>query len=77
MAWQPMSCGGESGNVMGVVSLGAGVFGYVGPQALGFLRDWTGGFSIGWYVIAGICLATVAELYLLRAHIKDGIASGI
>ena len=69
--------GRESGNVMGVVSLGAGVFGYVGPQALGFLRDWTGGFSIGWYVIAGICLATVAELYLLRAHIEDGIATGI
>ena len=69
--------GRESGNVMGVVSLGAGVFGYVGPQALGFLRDWTGGFSIGWYVIAGICLVTVAELYLLKGHIKDGIASGI
>lgn len=48
--------GRESGNVMGVVSLGAGVFGYIGPQVLGSLRDWTGGFSIGWYVIAGICL---------------------
>lgn len=59
--------GRESGNVMGVVGLGAGVFGYVGPQALGFLRDWTGGFSIGWCVVAGICLVTVAELYLLEA----------
>jgi predicted MFS family arabinose efflux permease len=67
--------GRESGNVMGVVSLGAGVFGYVGPQALGSLRDWTGGFSIGWYVIAGICAATVAELYLLKGHIKNEIAS--
>ena len=69
--------GRESGNVMGVVSLGAGVFGYAGPQALGVLRDWTGGFSIGWYAIAGICLATVAELYLLRGHIKNGIPSGV
>jgi predicted MFS family arabinose efflux permease len=69
--------GRESGNVMGVVSLGAGVFGYVGPQALGFLRDWTGGFSIGWYVIAGICLATVAELYLLKGRIEDGVAGSI
>ena len=69
--------GRESGNVMGVVSLGAGVFGYVGPQALGLLRDWTGGFSIGWYVVAGICLVTVAELYLLKSHIKNEIESSI
>jgi NNP family nitrate/nitrite transporter-like MFS transporter len=68
--------GRESGNVMGVVSLGAGVFGYVGPQALGSLRDWTGGFSIGWYVIAGICIATVAELYLLKGNIKTEIVGG-
>lgn len=69
--------GRESGNVMGVVSLGAGVFGYIGPQALGSLRDWTGGFNIGWYVIAGVCLVTVAELYLLRGRIKSEIASSI
>lgn len=69
--------GRESGNVMGVVSLGAGVFGYIGPQILGSLRDWTGGFRIGWYVIGGICLATVAELYLLKGHIKNEVASSI
>jgi predicted MFS family arabinose efflux permease len=69
--------GRESGNVMGVVSLGAGVFGYVGPQALGVLRDWTGGFSIGWYVIAGICLVTVAELYLLKGPVENEMASSI
>jgi predicted MFS family arabinose efflux permease len=69
--------GRESGNVMGVVSLGAGVFGYVGPQILGSLRDWTGGFRIGWYVIAGICLATVVELYLLSGHIKNEVATSV
>lgn len=69
--------GRESGNVMGIVSLGAGVFGYIGPQVLGSLRDWTGGFRIGWYVIAGICLATVAELYLLKGHIKNEIATSV
>jgi predicted MFS family arabinose efflux permease len=57
--------GKESGNVMGVVSLGAGVFGYLGPQALGLLRDWSGGFNIGWYVIAGVCAVTLVELVLL------------
>jgi len=69
--------GRESGNVMGVVSLGAGVFGYVGPQLLGVLRDRTGGFSIGWYVIAGICLVTLAQLYLLKGPVKNQIASSI
>jgi len=69
--------GRESGNVMGVVSLGAGIFGYIGPQVLGSLRDWTGGFNIGWYVIAGICTATVTELYLLKGHIKNEVAPGI
>lgn len=66
--------GKESGNVMGVVSLGAGVFGYIGPQALGSLRDWTGSFRIGWCVIAAICLATVVELYFLKDNSKDEMA---
>lgn len=56
------------------MSLGAGIFGYIGPQVLGSLRDWTGGFNIGWYVIAGICIATVMELYLLKGHIKNEVA---
>ena len=31
--------GRETGPVMGIVSLGAGMFGFVGPQLLGSLRD--------------------------------------
>ena len=62
--------GKQSGNVMGVVSLGAGVFGYVGPQLLGVLRDWTGAFNFGWYAIAGICALTVGELILLNDHAR-------
>lgn len=45
--------GRETANVMGVVSLGAGVFGYLGPQMLGALRDWTGGFAAGFYFRGG------------------------
>ena len=41
--------GREMGNVMGMMSLGAGICGYAGPQMLGLLRDWTMGFSAGWY----------------------------
>jgi predicted MFS family arabinose efflux permease len=60
--------GRETGNVMGVLSLGAGICGYVGPQMLGLLRDWTKGFSAGWYMMAGIALLTLIELMLLKHH---------
>ena len=42
----------EAGNAMGVVSLGAGLFGFFGPQMLGILRDWTGSFAAGFYMVA-------------------------
>jgi predicted MFS family arabinose efflux permease len=57
--------GRETGPVMGIVSLGAGVFGYVGPQLLGALRDWTGGFNAGWYAmaaLAGVALGVIIGL---------------
>lgn len=60
--------GRETGNVMGVLSLGAGICGYVGPQMLGLLREWTGGFSAGWYMMAGIVLLTLIELGLLKRY---------
>jgi predicted MFS family arabinose efflux permease len=60
--------GRETGNVMGVLSLGAGICGYAGPQMLGVLREWTGGFSAGWYMMAGIVSLTLIELLLLKRH---------
>jgi len=60
--------GRETGNVMGMLGLGAGISGYVGPQMLGVLRDWTKGFSAGWYMMAGIALLTLIELFLLKHH---------
>jgi NNP family nitrate/nitrite transporter-like MFS transporter len=57
--------GRETGPVMGVVSLGAGVFGYFGPQALGALRDWTGGFAAGFYTVAGADLVTLVLILTL------------
>ena len=57
--------GREMGNVMGVVSLGPGIFGWFGPQMLGWLRDWTGGFNAGWcFLGAGGC--PVADHHPLR-----------
>jgi predicted MFS family arabinose efflux permease len=60
--------GRETGNVMGVLSLGAGICGYVGPQMLGVLREWTKGFSAGWYMMAGFALLTLIELILIKRH---------
>jgi predicted MFS family arabinose efflux permease len=55
----------EAGNAMGIVSLGAGLFGYFGPQMLGILRDVTGSFSAGFAMIAAADLSTLALVVLL------------
>jgi nitrate/nitrite transporter NarK len=60
--------GRETGNVMGMLSLGAGICGYVGPQMLGVLREYTRGYSAGWYMMAGIVLLTLIELMLLQRY---------
>jgi predicted MFS family arabinose efflux permease len=55
----------ETGNAMGVVSLGAGLFGYFGPQLLGILRDWTGSFAAGFYMVAIADIITLGLIILL------------
>jgi predicted MFS family arabinose efflux permease len=56
----------EAGNAMGVVSLGAGLFGYFGPQMLGVMRDVTGSFAAGFTLVAAADLATLALVVLLH-----------
>jgi predicted MFS family arabinose efflux permease len=65
----------EAANAMGVVSLGAGLFGYFGPQMLGILRDRTGSFAAGFYMVAiadVLTLGLIVVLYRLtkrqRSH---------
>lgn len=55
----------EAGNAMGVVSLGAGLFGFFGPQLLGLLRDMTGSFNAGFYMVMCADVATLVLLALL------------
>ncbi len=55
----------ETGNAMGIVSLGAGLFGYFGPQTLGILRDTTGSFAAGFYMVAAADLLTLGLIVLL------------
>ena len=62
----------EAGNAMGVVSLGAGLFGYFGPQMLGILRDLTGSFAAGFYMVA---VADVITLTLIVAALSDDARS--
>jgi predicted MFS family arabinose efflux permease len=60
----------EMGNVMGLVSLGPGIFGYVGPQMLGWLRDWTGNFTAGWYFLALVALASLSLVVYIKHYIR-------
>ena len=55
----------EAGHAMGVVSLGAGLFGYFGPQMLGLLRDRTGSFAAGFYMVAIADIVTIGLIALL------------
>ena len=57
----------ETGPAMGIISLGAGLYAYVGPQMLGILRDWTGGFTAGWCAITvAASLGLFAMIFLKR-----------
>jgi predicted MFS family arabinose efflux permease len=62
--------GREMGNVMGVVSLGPGIFGYIGPQILGWLRDWTGGFTAGWYFLASVAALSLIIVIYIKNYIR-------
>jgi predicted MFS family arabinose efflux permease len=57
----------EIGTGMGIIGLGSGIFGYLGPQMLGYLRDSTGGFTAGWFFVALAAVVSLADLLVLRA----------
>jgi predicted MFS family arabinose efflux permease len=58
----------EVGKAMGVVGLGSGIFGYLGPQMLGYLRDATGGYAAGWIFVALAAVLSLGDLLVLRAY---------
>ena len=66
-----LASGSETGNVMGVVAFGTGIFGYVGPQVLGFLRDWTGGFNAGWCFVAIVAALSLIEIICLKYYLSS------
>jgi predicted MFS family arabinose efflux permease len=60
----------EMGSVMGMVSLGPGIFGFVGPQMLGWLKDWTGNFTAGWYFLALVAAVSLSLIVYIKHYIK-------
>jgi predicted MFS family arabinose efflux permease len=62
--------GRETGNVMSVISLATGISAYLGPQMLGILRDKTGGFNAGWYMIMIIVSIALVGIFALKRYIK-------
>jgi predicted MFS family arabinose efflux permease len=58
----------EVGKGMGIVGLGSGIFGYLGPQMLGYLRDATGGFTAGWIFVAFAAVLALGDLLVLRRY---------
>jgi len=62
--------GRDVGPIMGIVGLGSGLFGYLGPQALGWLRDYSGGFDLGWHVLVLTTLGMVGLMLALRRYAR-------
>jgi len=58
----------EVGKGMGIVGLGSGIFGYLGPQMLGYLRDATAGFTAGWIFVACAAVLALGDLLILRRY---------
>lgn len=58
----------DVGKGMGIVGLGSGIFGYLGPQMLGYLRDATGGFAAGWIFVACAAVLSLCDLLMLRMY---------
>ena len=60
--------GRDVGPLMGITALGGGLFGYLGPQALGWLRDWSGGFAAGWYALTFAAVFSMLLILFLKAY---------
>jgi predicted MFS family arabinose efflux permease len=60
--------GRDVGPLMGITALGGGIFGYLGPQALGWLRDWSHGFVAGWWALSGVAAFAACLMLFLKSY---------
>ena len=65
-----LSAGKNLATVMGVASLGGGVFGFFGPQMAGILVDLTGGFRAVWIFFACGVAVSFIELLVLKRSVE-------
>jgi nitrate/nitrite transporter NarK len=60
--------GREIGPVTGIVALGGGMFGFLGPQLLGSLREASGSFTLGWTVMTVTTTAILVVILLMGRY---------
>jgi predicted MFS family arabinose efflux permease len=60
--------GRDVGPLMGITALGGGIFGFLGPQALGWLRDWSHGFVAGWWALSGVAAFAACLMLFLKNY---------
>ncbi|MES3021740.1 MAG: MFS transporter [Pseudomonadota bacterium] len=60
--------GRDVGPLMGITALGGGIFGFLGPQVLGWLRDYSGGFDAGWYTLTGVAIFSAGLILFLKGY---------
>ena len=63
--------GRETGNVMGVVGLGVGICGYLGPQLMGLLRDWSGSFFASYIMLTAFVVIALLETIFLKRNAES------
>lgn len=60
--------GREIGPVTGIVALGGGIFGFLGPQLLGSLREASGSFTLGWTAMTVTTTAILVVILLMGRY---------
>jgi nitrate/nitrite transporter NarK len=65
-----LAAGKNLPTVMGIASLGGGVFGFLGPQTAGILVDLTGRFQAVWIFFACSVVVSFVELLVLKRAIE-------
>lgn len=64
----PLRFGKDIGVMSGLVGCGGGVGGFLFAQGLGLVKGWTGSYSIGFLIFAGLCAGALFALGLVKTR---------
>jgi NNP family nitrate/nitrite transporter-like MFS transporter len=75
----PQRFSAEIGVMTGLVGMAGGVGGFYLASSLGLAKQWTGSFSPGFLIFAGLALVALAGLMLVKAKWRAtwGTAAGV